>query len=259
MLSAKWFKAVIVPSQAKVEEWKKMTPFAGNVVAIPNVVKFFNPKDKCEARRTFGIPKDAKVALFCSRLDPEKRPLHFIKAIEHASTNNHNLIGVMAGSGELAAQCQEQAKGLPIQMLGYVTDVETLYSAADVFVQPSAYESFAITLLQAVALGLPCVASDIPVFKEMYGELDSVQWWESENEEDLAEAILQQTERKPGSGNPTHSISILNTQHSTLSGTPQPPLGPEPVEGLPSTLDSRYSEATVVKAHLDLYKRVLGK
>ncbi len=266
IVSAKWFKAVIVPTQAKVEEWKKMTPLSGNVVAIPNVVRFFKAKDKCEARKTFGIPRDAKVALFCSRLDSEKRPMAFIKAIEHAAAKDPKTYGVMAGSGSLAKECQDAAKDLPIKLLGYVNDVETLYSIADVFVQPSAYESFCITLLQAVALGLPCVASNIPVFKEMYGDLDSIEWWDSEGEIELGIAIVKQW-TTPQSANPTLSTSSLNTQHSSdplpypLPSTLYPPDDAEPIEGLSSTLaiQDRFSESSVVKAHLALYTKVLGK
>jgi len=230
MISARWFRAVIVPSQAKVAEWRRMTPFSGNVVAIPNVVRFFKEIPRREARADFQIPADAKVALYCSRLDQEKQPMAFVRAIELAVPACPNLVGLMAGSGQMVNECAKyiSAKGLPVRLLGYVTDVERLYSAANVFVQCSTYESFGITLLQAAALGLPCVASEIPVFREMYRELDSFAWWDLKCEQGLAEAITAQLEREPDT-----------------SGQ--------------MVLKDRYSESAVVQAHLALYRKVLGR
>ncbi len=56
--------------------------------------------------------------------------------------------------------------------LGYVRPLElaALYEAADAAVLPSLYEGFGLPLLEALAAGLPVVASDIPVHREVAGD-----------------------------------------------------------------------------------------
>jgi glycosyltransferase involved in cell wall biosynthesis len=58
-----------------------------------------------------------------------------------------------------------------VQLLGYVDDARLLdlYSRASAFVFPSRYEGFGLPPLQASAAGLPVVASDIPVVREVLG------------------------------------------------------------------------------------------
>jgi glycosyltransferase involved in cell wall biosynthesis len=227
--AARWFEAVIVPSHAKAAEWQDLTPLSRNVVAIPNVVRFLTRKDKTAARNSFSLATGAEIVLFCSRLDPDKRPMAFVKSVEEAAKSRPNLLGVMAGTGELERECAAyiEERNLPMRMLGYVNDVQSLYSSADLFVQCSSHESFGITLFQAAAMGLSCVATDIPVFREIYGDFESI-GWVGFGDRDLALAINDQLEHPP--------ITCAQLE-----------------------LKERYSEAAVVKKHLKLYGRVLGK
>jgi len=56
--------------------------------------------------------------------------------------------------------------------VGYVSDEElaSLYSNASLFVYPSIYEGFGIPPLEAMSLGCPVILSDIPVFREIFGD-----------------------------------------------------------------------------------------
>ena len=42
----------------------------------------------------------------------------------------------------------------------------------DIYTQPSAWEGICFALLEAMSAGLPCVATDLPVFHEVVGDLD---------------------------------------------------------------------------------------
>ena len=68
------------------------------------------------------------------------------------------------------------------------TEIPMLYSASDVFVFPSIAESFGHPLVEAMASGLPILASDIPVCREICGE--AAIYFDPFNERSLAEAIL---------------------------------------------------------------------
>jgi glycosyltransferase involved in cell wall biosynthesis len=74
-------------------------------------------------------------------------------------------------------------------MKSYVSDEETvaLRKAAVAYVFPSLKEGFSLTPLEAQYFGLPCVISDIPCHKEIYG--DSVVYFNPLSTEDMAEKI----------------------------------------------------------------------
>ncbi len=74
-------------------------------------------------------------------------------------------------------------------MKSYVSDAETvaLRKAATAYVFPSLKEGFSLTPLEAQFFSLPCVISDIPCHREIYG--DSVTYFDPLNTEDIAEKI----------------------------------------------------------------------
>lgn len=57
-----------------------------------------------------------------------------------------------------------------IHFLGYVEDDELpkIYQGAEMLIYPSLYEGFGLPVLEAMAAGIPVIASDIPVFRELY-------------------------------------------------------------------------------------------
>lgn len=78
-----------------------------------------------------------------------------------------------------------------IILAGRIASDEELYSLienAELLVQPSRYEGFGIPPLEALWLGTKVVLSDIPVFREVYGDLP-VRFFEAENPQSLLSAI----------------------------------------------------------------------
>jgi glycosyltransferase involved in cell wall biosynthesis len=69
---------------------------------------------------------------------------------------------LIAGEGRLRAQLEEQARqaglGSAIIFAGFVTDVESVYAAGDLFAFPSLQEGAGTSLLRAMACGLPVLA-----------------------------------------------------------------------------------------------------
>ncbi len=98
---------------------------------------------------------------------------------------------VLAGRGPLERRLRELAAGLGVQervrFPGYVEDVAAIYRAARVCVVPSSWEGFGMAAVEAMASGVPVVASRIPGLAEVVGEAGLL--FEAGNPVDLAEKL----------------------------------------------------------------------
>lgn len=116
--------------------------------------------DKAEKRKELGIPEDATLLLSVGELNENKNHETVIRAI--ADMDVHY---VVAGMGALQEHLQRVIDKLGmterVKLLGYRTDVAELYAAADVFVFPSFREGLPVSVMEAMASGLPAVCSKI--------------------------------------------------------------------------------------------------
>lgn len=76
----------------------------------------------------------------------------------------------MVGDGADRQRCEElvrQASAGNVEFTGYRTDVDAQLEQADAFVLPSLNENLPLALLQAMAMGLPCIAADVGGISEV--------------------------------------------------------------------------------------------
>ena len=103
------------------------------------------------------------------RLDAGKNFSVFIRALGRLRERGVDFRAVLAGSGseESALRAEAEAAGLAgrLEFLGYVGAVEAFFDSIDIFCCPSSFESFGLTMLEAMAMNVPVVASDIPSFR----------------------------------------------------------------------------------------------
>ncbi len=131
----------------------------------------FQPVDKDEARQQLGLGDDDQILLFVGRIEPLKGVDILLGAAAQMEGQSDCFVLVIGGdsdarTGEMA-HLRDLAEELGIaervSFLGAV-DHERLplfYSAADVCVVPSFYESFGLVALEAMACGTPVVASRV--------------------------------------------------------------------------------------------------
>jgi glycosyltransferase involved in cell wall biosynthesis len=118
---------------------------------------------KMEAKSRLGIRPDRRVVGVVGRLVPQKDPLAFVEAAAQVADQAPGTLCVWVGSGPLRADVESQAKtkDIPVRILGHREDVWKVMRAFDVFVLPSRYEGLPFALLEAMALSLPVVATNI--------------------------------------------------------------------------------------------------
>jgi glycosyltransferase involved in cell wall biosynthesis len=114
-------------------------------------------------RRKLGLNEDAVLFLSVGRLDTQKNPWMLMKAFAGVSDPRSHLIFV--GDGYLLPQLREtvRAKGLDdrVHFLGERFDIADCLAAADIFVLTSNWEGNPLSVMEAMASGLPVIATAV--------------------------------------------------------------------------------------------------
>jgi glycosyltransferase involved in cell wall biosynthesis len=121
--------------------------------------------DRLAMRRQLGLLPDAPVAIALSRLAWKKGVRHLVEATPRLLEAVPNAYVLIAGDGDLRDELATQARTLGVaervRFLGTRRDALDLLHAADVFVMPSVVEGMSNALLEAMAVGLPVVATEV--------------------------------------------------------------------------------------------------
>ena len=146
------------------------------VAMIPNGIdgEVFRPatdSQKNEARQALGLPEDAFVIGGVGRLVPQKNFAQFLEVAARMRGRHPNLVFVIAGTGFLEQTLREKSASLglgeSVCFLGHVSDRQRLYHAMDALLITSEFEGTPMTLLEAMASGLPVVASAVDGIAEV--------------------------------------------------------------------------------------------
>lgn len=115
------------------------------------------------SRRELGIPGDARVVLALTKFSPREAPWDLVAA--RTLEGREDLHWVLAGDGPSRLELEQAARerGLDrVHFPGYVpyAELPRMYAAADLFVHPAREERWGVSVAEALACGLPVVASD---------------------------------------------------------------------------------------------------
>lgn len=133
------------------------------VVVIPNGID--PPKgDPSGVREALGLGPGNEMVVAVGRLHPHKDLATLVRAVGLLAARRPALRLLVAGDGEertgLAALAASEAPGV-VRLLGDRDDVPALLAAADAWASSSATEGTPLALLEAMAAGLPIVATDV--------------------------------------------------------------------------------------------------
>lgn len=126
----------------------------------------------------FATKKSLRTSLrkigYAGRIWPGKNVDMVVRLFEEIAPAHPELELHIAGDGTLFKDLQEQVRQSPftdrIHLLGHVKDIPAFYASMDLFLFLSSYESFGNVIAEALLTGLPTLTSDLPVFKEIYGD-----------------------------------------------------------------------------------------
>jgi glycosyltransferase EpsD len=171
-----------------------------NIVLIPGMgldtAKFtkIDPIDKKKLKVSAGYHPDDFIILYAAEMSPRKNQGELIRAFAAAAARESTIKLLLAGAGKLENEYRELARqsgyGERIFFLGYVTDMDSLYRICDLAVSTSRSEGLPFNVMEAMAIGLPVVASRIKGHMDLLGSLNEDCLYNLGDEQVLAKKIL---------------------------------------------------------------------
>ena len=160
----KRYEAVVAVSRPLEGRLRTRGVPARSLHMIPNGYDVSQPfLERNEARKALGLPQGGRVLGWVGRLSPEKGPdimLDALTALQQPETLL-SIIGDGDERGALEAQARELGVAGQIRWHGMVPDAGRLYAAFDAFVLSSRTEGTPISLFEAMAAGVPIVATRV--------------------------------------------------------------------------------------------------
>ena len=166
----------------------------GKLSVIPNGVDYELFASATPADLTqFGIPQGSPVFITVGRLEEQKGIDLLLTAASLVLRNHHDCHFLIVGDGCDRAALESQARQLGIansvHFVGQRADVPNLLKASTVFVLPSRWEGMSNALLEAMAAGLPVVATAVEGSTELVRSGETGFLVPAGRSEDLAAAI----------------------------------------------------------------------
>jgi sugar transferase (PEP-CTERM/EpsH1 system associated) len=154
----------------------------------------FGRQRRDEARQALGLPLGGFIIGTAGRLVPVKDQATLLEAVARVRAAGHEVTLVLAGDGPLKDDLESRAASLGISLavrfLGHCDRIETVFSALDVFILSSVSEGMSNTILEAMASGLPVVATRVGGADELIEDGVSGVLVRSRSAEAIAAAIM---------------------------------------------------------------------
>ena len=164
------YDRIVCTTEYAAEEFERLLP--GQVTRVPLGVdlELFSPhRYSAQIRRKYLQDGDVLLT-HVGRLSPEKAPHRSIDTLRALRDRGVDAHLVVAGDGPLRARLERSAAGLPISIIGFVSErreLAGLLASADVSLNPGPIETFCLSALEALASGTPVVASKSSALPEL--------------------------------------------------------------------------------------------
>jgi glycosyltransferase involved in cell wall biosynthesis len=136
------------------------------VIATGIEPESFVPGNRIAFREKFGIAQERPMLLFVGRVAHEKNIDFLIKVVDQVRKEVVDILFVIAGEGPARASLEQEvsklALGQNVRFIGYLdrhTELNSCYSAADIFIFSSRTETQGLVLLEAMAQALPVIST----------------------------------------------------------------------------------------------------
>jgi len=180
-------QAIVAPSPAVAEELRQAGYAADKIRFVPNGVELPPPRTNAirqqarhalrEANHDLALDERAHLAVYTGRLDRNKGLRELVQGWAKIALRWPLARLWLVGEGPLRDELWEMISDYDLRyricLPGVFDDVGDILAAADLFVLPSYEEGLSLALLEALAMGLPAVLTDIPGNRLAAGDFGS--------------------------------------------------------------------------------------
>jgi len=172
------------------------------VIAVDTDVFRPDPVARARVRAELGVPAGAPLFATVAMLRPVKG-LHYLleaaaRVLEQVPRARFVVIGDGAERARLEARSRALGLGAAVRFLGTRHDIPALLAAADIYVHPSLFEALPVSMLEAMAVGLPVVATRVGGVPEIVAHGRTGLLVPPARGDELAAAMLRLLEPGPG-------------------------------------------------------------
>jgi len=157
------------------EDYRRAKRFPAKKIALVHGVgvdltRFDLHVDPFAVRRAIGVEADIPVIITVGEHTRRKNHAVCIRALEKLEDAALLLCGVGRQKEMLRKLAEECHVADRVHFLGFRSDIPTLLLASDVFIFPSLHEGMPVSLMEAMAAGLPCVVSGVRGNADLIGD-----------------------------------------------------------------------------------------
>jgi glycosyltransferase involved in cell wall biosynthesis len=157
-------------------------------------IAIYKKKKKCHLRQSLGIGDHEKVIGMVAHLRPEKNHKLLISAFSNLARIMNDvkliLVGADGMDGEIQKYAAQSDGSDKILFLGSRNDIPELLDIFDIFCLPSVYEGLPLTILEAMAAGVPVIGSDVLGINEVVVNNVNGLLFPSNDDQKLTETLL---------------------------------------------------------------------
>jgi D-inositol-3-phosphate glycosyltransferase len=162
--------AATVHERQLLQQLFRVSPQKVAVIPLGVDLERFEPRDRAQARAELGLPLDGHIVLAVGRIEPLKGFDILVRAVAEMTERERTQLILVGGDERANAERQrllavaaEAGVADRVQLVGAVPHerLALYYCAADVLAVPSFYESFGLVAVEAMACGVPVVASRV--------------------------------------------------------------------------------------------------
>lgn len=189
-------KIICISPEVKEVLANKLNISANKLITIENGIDIQTIKQSIKAdRNEYGYTPEDTLIIMVAKFRLQKDHVTLLKAL-CLLPQNYKLL--LVGDGERLDEIKKKSKELKIServnFMGARDDVFSLLKMSDVAVLSSLWEGFGLAAAEAMASGTPLIASNVPGLSEVVANGGIL--FEKENENDLAEKILELVNNK---------------------------------------------------------------